>query len=217
MDVEMKRFIGFWQKDKNKEVVAFLFYFIYIINIITTDLPLALNIIIETIIGIGAALAEIQIIFYFVNNKFDLKKDLKIIWKEILMYIPIMLITTFVISAFMVGQPENQSSIEDMFFQSPAFYSLMIIVVGPITEELVFRFLPHIFIKNQFWYILFSTIIFSAMHVVHDTKAFYYIWFYILDNWYLAYRYSRTKKLTVSIAIHSFGNLIGILMMMMHI
>ncbi|MBR0428313.1 MAG: CPBP family intramembrane metalloprotease [Clostridia bacterium] len=216
MDMEMKRFIEFWKKDKNKEVVAFLFYVIYIISIIATDLPLALNILIGSIICIGTALAEIKIIFYL-DNKFDPKKDLKIIGKEILMYIPIWLIVSFIISFIMVGKPENQSSIEDMFFRSPAFYSLMIIVVGPITEEFVFRFLPHIFIKNQFWFILFSTIIFSAMHVVHDTKAFYYIWFYILDSWYFAYRYSRTKNLLVSIAIHSFGNLTGILMMMMHL
>ena len=128
------------------------------------------------------------------------------------MFIPILLISDCVISFIMVGQPANQTSLDKAFYEAPIFNSILSIIIGPIIEEFIFRFLPYRFIKNKTLYIIVSTVVFAAMHVVNDPNPFYYIWFYMMRPLYYGYRYHKTKDILVPLSMHSLNNLVATLL-----
>lgn len=222
MKTKIMRYITFIKEEKTRKVFSFVFY-ISIIAILM-DLPLVLrNIcyiiqIFILIFGYPIYLwewLEKVIVKAIEKNKGKSGKneirEIKKIAKEILIYIPIQLISIFITSFIIVGQPANQTSIEETFYEVPIFNCIYIIILGPIIEELIFRFLPYKFIKNKTLYIVVSSIIFAAMHVLEDPNPFYYIWGYMLESLYMGYRYHKTKDLLVPISIHMFGNLIATL------
>lgn len=126
------------------------------------------------------------------------------------MFIPFLLISECVISFIMIGEPANQTKIEESFYETLIFNSIYVVIIGPIIEEFIFRFLPYSFIKNKKLYVIVSAVIFAAMHVINDSNPFYYIWFYILGALYYSYRYYKTKDIWVTISLHSFNNLIAL-------
>ena len=128
------------------------------------------------------------------------------------MFIPIFIITICITSFIMVGQSANQTSIDESFYEAPIFNSILAIIIGPIIEEWIFRFLPSKFINNRTLYIIVSTVIFATMHVIDDPNAFYYIWFYMMRPLYYAYRYHKTKDILVPISMHSLNNLVATLL-----
>ena len=95
----------------------------------------------------------------------------------------------------------------------PILKSMLSIIIAPIIEEFVFRLLPHRFIKSPIIYVVISTVVFAAMHVINDPNPFYYIWFYMMGPLYYGYRYHKTKDILVPISMHSFNNLIATLLM----
>ena len=112
----------------------------------------------------------------------------------------------------MVGQPENQAVLDMVFYEAPIFNSILSFIIAPIVEEFIFRFLPYRFIKNGNLYIIVSTVVFAAMHVINDSNPFYYIWFYMMKPWYYGYRYHKTRDIFVPLSMHILNNLIATLL-----
>lgn len=133
-----------------------------------------------------------------------------------LKFIPIWLVSCLVATLFSIGEVANEKRLHELFYEGPIFYSIYIIIIGPIIEEFIFRFLPYRFIKNKVLYIIVSSIVFATMHVLEDTNPFYHIWIYMMRPLYYGYRYHKTKDLWVTISMHSFNNLIGILSLIFH-
>ena len=136
-------------------------------------------------------------------------KKAKKILKEILMLIPILFLSWFIKKFIVTGEPLNQVGISNDYVQSPVSAFFTSVILAPVIEEFIFRFLPYKFISNKTLYILVSAIIFSAMHVINDSNPFYYIWQYIIIALYLGYRYYKTKDICVPISIHLLNNLIA--------
>jgi len=220
MDTKVGRFFEFIKKDKTRNFLAFALYFLFIISMVV-DLPSILLIIwqistiIVTILGCIILIDSMDKTFDQREEKIGnkIKRESKKIAKEIVMFIPVLLISIFINSFFMVGESANQSSIKESFNQAPILNSICIIIIGPIIEEYMFRFLPYKFIKNKILYIIVSTVVFAAMHVVNDTNPFYYIWFYMIRPLYYGYRYQKTEDIWVTISMHSLNNLIVTLSM----
>lgn len=140
-------------------------------------------------------------------------KEVKKIAKEIIMSIPILLIDGLITSYIIIGESTNQTSVIESFYKSPVFSAIDVTIIAPIIEEVIFRLLPYKFIKNKGLYIIVSAVVFAAMHVISDPNPFYYIWSYMIISLYLGYRYYKTKDIRVTIAIHSFSNLIATLIL----
>lgn len=139
-----------------------------------------------------------------------IKNETKNIIKELIMFIPILVISVYIRTFFIVGQPANETSVNELLKTSPIQGLMCVIIFGPIIEEFVFRFLPYKFIKNkEIVYIIFSAVIFAGLHVINDPKPFYYIWCYMLNSIYYGYRYYKTKDLGVTISMHIFNNIIA--------
>ena len=217
METKVERFFKFIKKDKTKNFLAFVFYISFIISMFK-DLPLILDVICSISTIIVAMLGCIIYIIDYIEKTFEqikekigkrIKMEAKKITKEIVMFIPVLLISIFITSFFMIGEPANESRINASFYQAPILNSIFIIIIGPVTEEYIFRFLPYKFIKNKILYIAVSTVVFAAMHVVSDTNPFYYIWFYMMRPLYYSYRYEKTEDIWVTISMHSLNNIIA--------
>lgn len=224
----VKRFLNFAKNEKTHKYWAVIFYFYFIISISVT-IPAKLKIIYNIfaifiyIFGIIYYTEYLEKAFPMYGNPRELcdkivKKIIKVFY-ELLMYIPIWFLFVKISGILINGIPENQNGINEMtnktILQGSTldFISLvlMIVIFGPILEEFVFRVLPYKFIKNKVVYIIFSSFVFAGMHVINDPKWYYYIWCYILNPIYYAYRYHKTKDIWVPVSMHIFNNFIATL------
>ncbi|MBQ8298555.1 MAG: CPBP family intramembrane metalloprotease [Clostridia bacterium] len=214
MTAKVERFFNFLQREKCKGFLACAFYVSIIGMVLEIAMPLPLEIIC-TILRLIVALLWYVVSMMEVTDehleKKSKKERLKQLVKEIVMFIPVLIVSNCIIYLVAVGKPVNQMSIETSIGQAPIYYSISAIIVGPIVEEYIFRFLPHKFIKNPIIYVIFSTFVFATMHVVDDPNAYYYIWFYMMRPLYYAYRYHKTQDLAVPICMHSLNNLVATL------
>lgn len=216
---KLERIYEFLTTEKSKRTFAFIFYFLFIITLIELNLPVAIQIFINIILAI--------IYIVFLSNFFstllekiptDIKlllkksgKELKKIIKEIILFYIFLKVCSFLVGFLFVGTPDNQTRIITEFYSEPIYNSIIIIIIGPILEECIFRYLPSRFIKNKILYIVISSIIFAGMHVINYPNPLYYIWFYLPCALYFGYRYYKTKDLLVTISIHCFNNFISLL------
>lgn len=221
MNTKRERFFSFIKKEGTRSCLAFVFYVLVIVRLMQRNLP-------EVLVNICFIVQMFIILFscaiympgwikkIFERNREKMGKNIiqsiKKCIKEIGMFIPVWLIANFIITFVAIGEPANDTDIATSFYNAPILNSMLLIVIGPIIEEFIFRFLPYKFIKNKTLYIIVSSFIFAAMHVRNDQYAFYYIWFYMMTFLYYAYRYHKTKDIWVTISIHSFNNLIATLL-----
>lgn len=217
----IKRIYTFILKENTRNFVAFIYFITFVIWAMEINVPSALGIIgyilhiIAMIVGGTVYLTEWLDKTFEKNHgkvRQNLWRELKKIFKEIVMFIPVLLLSMWISDLF-VGQPLNQIRIEESFRESPVFDSILCIIIGPMLEEFIFRFLPYRFIKNKVLYVVISTVIFATMHVIGDPNALYYVWLYMIRSSYYAYRYHKTHDIWVSISMHSFNNLIATLPM----
>lgn len=221
MNTKIERFFTFIMKEKTRNFFAFAFYILFIVMSMEIDLPFAVEIICFIFLMFIEILGCMVYMCEWANNICERNRgklgkniinEIKKIGKEILMFIPVLLISDCVISFIMVGQTANQTSLEKSFYEAPIFNLIFTIIIGPIIEELIFRFLPYRFIKNKTLYIIVSTVVFVAMHVLNDPNPFYYIWFYMMRPLYYGYRYHKTKDILVPFSMHSLNNLVAMLL-----
>ena len=224
MNSKSERFFDFIKKEHTKRLFAIVFYILLIEEFVEINLPLALKIIcviIQMFIILCGGVVYMDEYLDKVSNKIEGKlarniiQEIKKIAKEIAMFIPVLLISICITSFIAIGKPANQIRVEESFYKLPIVSLIDAIIIAPIIEELIFRFLPYRFIKNKILYIIVSAVVFAAMHVIDDPNPFYYIWSYMMGSLYCSYRYHKTKDILVTISMHSFNNLIGILLMLL--
>lgn len=212
---KVERFITFLRKEQTKAFLAFICYVSFIA--MTFDLPSVLNVVTHIILTIAVVVAAIYWPIYLTNKLTYTKKFFKAIIKklvkiakEIIIFIPIWIISGYIVSLFIrTGQPANETSIEATFCEAPLMNAIFIIILGPILEEIIFRLLPSKFLKNKFLYVIITAVIFAGMHVVNDPNPLYYIWCYMPNALYLGYRYYKTRDIYVTISLHMFNNIIA--------
>lgn len=212
----LERFKDFMLKEKTRKYILLATYVVVIIGCMDFNLPPALEISHFFIMSMLIILDGVIYLSDWVDGNSEevkIKSTIKIVAKEILRFIPIWLIAICIDTFILVGEPANQVHVVEAFQKDPIRISMLAIIFAPIVEELIFRLLPYQFIKNKVVYIIVSTLVFAAMHVVNDTNPLYYIWGYVVEPAYWAYRYHKTKNIWVTISMHSVGNLACILLL----
>lgn len=216
MDTKIERFFAFILKENFRKFFAFALYVSCIVMCMKTELSLALRIvrfIIEACLSIFILVVlNLEWADKMSEGSGEKIQEIKKIVKEILKYIPIWVISCCITNFIMVGQSVNQTSVEQALYEEPIPNLMIVIIFAPILEEILFRFLPYIFIKNSVVYILVSSVVFGLMHVINDPNPLYYIWFYMIDSLYYGYRYYKTKDVFVTISLHSFNNVVATLL-----
>ena len=212
------------KKVNKRKLLAFTTYFlitaITILEIINLNLPAILE---DVLISIFWTMLGVDIIIYILDspskisekNEEGISKRIERIKKELIMFIPILLLrhTFCEILVNIVGDPANQIAIEQKFAELTLWSFASLVIVGPMVEEYIFRLLPSRFIKKKIPYIVISTVIFASMHIVNDPNPFCHIWFYMINPIYYGYRYYKTNDIFVSTSMHSLNNLISFIEM----
>lgn len=120
-----------------------------------------------------------------------------------------MLITGSIINAFFPITTANDDIIKMLINKNVFIMSISTIIFAPIIEELIFRFIPRQIIKNNFIYILFSSLVFSSIHVLTKTSSFYdYLLIipYACMGIALAAGYLKNKNVYAPILMHVIHN-----------
>lgn len=220
MDDIFERFINVLIKEKTKKVLSFVLYFTFVITLIGLDLPIIVKFIITLIQLSTITIFSSAYLTLWLNKMNDKIESLsKVVWIEfkkilkeiILFFIIITIISGYLLSFFISGNSENQIRVINEFYQSPILSFITAVILAPIAEEFIFRYLPYQFISNKKLYVIIASIIFASLHVINDANAFYYIWPYMIRSFYYSWRYYKTKDILVTISIHSFNNFLSIL------
>lgn len=107
----------------------------------------------------------------------------------------------------------NQETLIQMIGAADLFTGIIIIgIAGPIIEEIIFRYIimGKICIYGKKRAVIISSVLFGMIHL--DGFSFAELFIYTLLGVYLGAIYNKTKKITVSIGVHCFYNLVNVLL-----
>lgn len=107
----------------------------------------------------------------------------------------------------------NQETLIQMIGVADLFTGIIIIgIAGPIIEEIIFRYIimEKICIYGKKRAVIISSVLFGMIHL--DGFSFAELFIYTLLGVYLGVIYNKTKKITVSIGVHCFYNLVNVLL-----
>lgn len=219
MVAKIDRFFTSLTNGRAKIVLCFILYFSFVLTCADLNLPNFMQLIILVVQYSITAVFVLVYLMLFVDKASSKKIHYaKYIWNEVkklAIEIPVFFIYLFVtsnlLSCFISGSPENQVRVVNEFYAMPISSFILVVITGPIMEEIIFRYLPYQFIANKKMYVIISAVVFASMHVVNDPNAFYYVWSYMFNALYFGYRYYKTKDLVVTISLHSFNNLLSVL------
>lgn len=214
----MKKIYDLFAKD---ETIMALFFSLYVIALILT-LKEHEEGILDGVIGFFTIIIIVLSLYYYYKKKIEyriiehqrFKDRFMNVFKEIVMYIPVLLIQDTIVRLASMEQATNQARIIQNLKLHPIITCIEIVVLAPIYEEMIFRYFPSKFIKNKIMYIATTSILFAALHVLNDERWYIYIFGYIINSLYCSYRFYKTKNVTTTVALHRLNNLISILIFM---
>lgn len=155
-----------------------------------------------------------------INDFKNLKKDTKgSVRKLILVYIGfilLMYLSNIVLYNIFGSLSSNESDFRNMLFSSPFFMSISCGILGPMVEELVFRF-PYKNIKtNKYLKFFIYTFIFAFVHVIANLSfpGILYLVSYIFLSIAIGYSYFKTNNIYTSMIAHMFNNISTIILLL---
>lgn len=139
-------------------------------------------------------------------------------WKRVLiafgMFFLILIMQIIFVNLFGGAISQNQRALDSVQSHANALFNLLLVIVAPICEEIIFRgmffntFFPQESSWNQILGIITSGFVFAWCHDPNFSKFIFVYW--ILGS-ILAWTYVWTKDLRYSILAHMLNNLVGIL------
>lgn len=123
---------------------------------------------------------------------------------------------TGVLSALLgleVTSSENQNAIDSITNNAPLMMLISTSLLAPFVEEGIFRLGIKNVVKNKYAFILISGLIFGFMHIFPTDLVLYEALIqsivYVAMGVYLAYIYSETDNIWISIIVHGLNNLLS--------
>ena len=160
----------------------------------------------------------------------DLKRDFKFfkeyfkeysgyVFKMYLISIGFMLVLNISIKLFTgLSQATNQTDLNEAFKSNPLLVILAAAIMAPFMEELLFRGIFRKVLNNKYAYLISSSIIFGALHVVDDFKSpkeLLFILSYSLLGFFFGTVYEKTNNLFANIFFHFVQNSMALLGMIL--
>lgn len=150
----------------------------------------------------------------FKNNYKSILKTTFIYW---LIGLIIMIISSNIIKFIGISEIVNQSENIDYFKKMPIVYSIVVITLVPLIEELVFRRSLKYSSSNKHIYAFISGFIFALLHITSSLTNFnnlillLYLIPYGAVSIAFGYSYKKTNNIYGTIIIHSIHNLISLI------
>lgn len=99
------------------------------------------------------------------DSKSLTKADLKIAYKNWLIGLAIMYFSNIIILLINKDLATNEAFNRALIEKMPIYAILVMVIIAPITEELIFRLSLKDIVKNKYLYCLISGLIFGLMHL----------------------------------------------------
>lgn len=165
-------------------------------------------------LGTSGLLCGVWFLYKKVSHDLPVQWTSKDIMKDIGLFLAMRILVTLISISFISGQTKNDTAIASFIpkDKSSLYFILFVLIlmfVGPILEELVFRgILINLFFKDQFkWLaILVSGLVFSSMHLSDSVASFL---LYFLMGAIFAFAYTRKRNIRDSILIHILNNMLA--------
>lgn len=122
----------------------------------------------------------------------------------------LMIVSNFAIMTFFPSSiATNQEAINSIFEVAPIYMIISSVIFAPFLEETVFRLSFRKIFQNDTFFIIFSGLIFGAMHVIGSFTSWIdlvYIIPYSIPGWVFAYTLVKSKNIFVPMGLHFFHN-----------
>lgn len=218
----MNKFVEF-AKSFYGLVIYFAVNFItaYIVNSFKDQLSITVyNIILIAseviILGILIFLNRKKIKKDFIDFDKHYKKHLKVGIKAWLIGLLFMVISNYIIYNFFVNNIASNQEINTIVIQKMPLYTILgMIILGPFSEEIMFRlsFFEHI--KNKYVYYILTVLIFAGMHTLNGmTSPIELLYFIPYGCMAVSFSYVmyKTKNVFTTTVIHTCHNAISVLL-----
>lgn len=166
------------------------------------------------------------IILALLLYKDDLKRDVKELKNNLGMYLKycfktwgLMLLTMIVIGIIiiLIKGEANQSVNQQILQKLPLLYLIpSALIMAPIVEETIFRFIFRKIIRNDTLFIILSGVCFGILHVTSEANILNAVissLSYISMGCFLANSYVKTNNMTTSMIIHCIQNAMACMIM----
>ena len=115
---------------------------------------------------------------------------------------------------FGIGESNNQELIVKMVKINPIVVFFSVVILAPVSEELIFRKSIYNVSNNKIIYYVCSTFVFGLIHMTSTSTENISNWFlmlipYCLSGLVLSLAYERTDNIYVSIIAHAINNLVA--------
>lgn len=158
-----------------------------------------------------------ELIKDFKNLKTDIdKKKLKLMLMYFL-FIGLMMISNLVLYNISGNISQNEESVREILFSSPILMFISFGFLGPIYEEMTFRF-PYKNIKtNKTLKFIIYTLIFASIHIIGSTELLNLLFIipYIFLSLALGYSYYKTNNIYTSMFFHILNNSFTLLIVLL--
>ena len=154
-----------------------------------------------------------------------LLNDIKVFKEHIKRYIPFILVGFVLAVALNIlgniisqligvyGGGTNQEAVISAFWQTPLLGVFALLIVAPISEELIFRRTIMVMVENKFLYYLLSAFLFGMAHVVIGftfPSSFVFIFPTALAGLGYAFVYDKSNNIWCPIFVHLLSNALAL-------
>lgn len=158
----------------------------------------------------------------FKDFKNNFKNYIKIILKYFLIGIGIMVVTNFLINyvLFKGSIPVNEQLNRDSLVKLPVYSIITLVILGPISEEIIFRANFKNSIKNDKLFLIITSLLFGAMHLLayfdslqsisSSWQQLLYLIPYTGLGFVFGYVYNKTKNIYSAIIAHMLTNILSV-------
>ena len=166
-------------------------------------------------------------VYFFSIYKKEILKDIKIfnketIFKTIFYFIIgfiLMILFNYIINYIIIpnGISNNEIGNRDLLLKNKIVYSILLCIIIPFIEEIIFRLSLKKTIKNKYLFLIVSSTIFALLHLLSNTKLIellYFIPYFILGLTF-GTMYIKTNNIFSSILSHIFNNTLTVLIVLL--
>lgn len=150
------------------------------------------------------------------NFKNNVKGNVKKIIIVFVVAILLMYLSNVILYTLFGNIASNEESVRDVLFKSPLLMGLSFGLIGPIIEELCFRY-PYrdALLKKEIKFIIY-TFIFAFVHIIGDfsVTGLLYIIPYLFLSISIGYGFYKTDNIYTSMITHIFNNAFSIIILL---
>lgn len=149
------------------------------------------------------------LLIYFLNFK-DVNKKLSFSKKNFKYFIYGLLVCLLFFIKYFIGNSDHDSFLISLINARAWYYFIYLVILSPILEEFTFRY-GFDTIKNEYLYLIISSLLFSVIRVNSLSEYLYFIIAFIFSL-VLGYVYRKSDDLKLPISFHILYNLLFYLM-----